>query len=240
MDSDLKRTIQTNIEQVNERIIQTAQRAGRDPASIGLVAVTKQKSAVVVKTLLDCGIHRIGESYLKEALFKIDLLSDLPVEWHMIGNIQSGKEKKIAKAFDCVHSVGGLETARELSEYAAKIPKELPVYLELNVSGEDTKGGWAAGDQTSWSDLLPDFLEILDMPGLRPQGLMTMAPYSDNPENARPYFRTLRNIRDYLGKELQTNELAGLSMGMSGDFEAAIEEGATLLRIGSALVGPRE
>lgn len=240
MDNDLQITIQSNIEHVSERISLAARRAGRDPESIGLVAVTKQKSAVVVKTLLDCGIHRIGESYLKEALFKIDLLKDYPVEWHMIGNIQSGKEKKIIKAFDLVHSVGSLETAQELSKYAERSQKDMPIYLELNVSGEDSKGGWAAANQERWEELLPDLEQILDLPGILPQGLMTMAPYSDNPEDARPYFRKLREIRDYLGSTLQIGEISGLSMGMSGDFEVAIEEGATILRIGSALVGPRD
>lgn len=239
MDNELSDKIQGNIEQVMERIAQAAQRGGRNPEDIELIAVTKEKSAGVVKTLIDCGISRIGESYLKEALFKIDLLKDFPVEWHMIGNIQNGKEKKIARAFDCVHSVAKLSTATALNEFALKNDKELPIYLEINVSGEDTKGGWLAVDQSGWDDLLPDFQQVQEMPGLKPLGLMTMAPYSEDPETARPYFRLLRRIRDYLEKKLPSAEIAGLSMGMSGDFEVAVEEGATMLRIGSALVGPR-
>jgi pyridoxal phosphate enzyme (YggS family) len=239
MGNDLESTIKINWEHIQERIYNAAQRAGRDPNDIDLVAVTKQKTAAVVKGLLNCGIRRMGESYLKEALFKIDLFQDSNVEWHMIGNIQSGKEKKVARAFDCVHSIGSLGTAKALDGYAAKMDKVLPVYLELNVSGEQSKGGWLAINEKSWSDLLPDFSRVLELPQLRVLGVMTMAPYSENPEEARPYFRRMRMIKEYLQKNLPGAAMEGLSMGMSGDFEVAVEEGATILRIGSALVGPR-
>jgi len=240
MADDIKIQIDRNIQTVQERIQKAAVRAGRDPGDIALMAVTKQKSAIVVKALIDCGIKRIGESYLKEALFKIDLLKDFPVEWHMIGNIQSGKEKKIARAFSCVHSVGEFRTAAELNKYAGKIGKTLPIYLEMNVSGEDTKGGWLAVDHEDWDKFLPEISEVLALPNIDVLGLMTMAPYSENPEDSRPYFIRLRKIREILGKQLPESRITGLSMGMSGDFEVAIEEGATILRIGSALVGPRD
>jgi PLP dependent protein len=240
MAEDIKIQIGRNVKKVQERIEKAAIRAGRDPGEIDLVAVTKQKSAVVVKALIDCGIKRIGESYLKEALFKIDLLRDFPIEWHMIGNIQNGKEKKIAQAFSCVHSVGEFRTAVELNKYAGKMDKTLPVYLEMNVSGQDTKGGWLAVDHENWEDLLPEISKVLELANISVVGLMTMAPYSVTPEDSRPYFNRLRKIREFLGEQLPKGRIAGLSMGMSGDFEVAIEEGATILRIGSALVGPRD
>ncbi|RLD09073.1 MAG: YggS family pyridoxal phosphate-dependent enzyme [Chloroflexota bacterium] len=231
--------IKENIEKVKARIQQAAKRSGRDDRDISLVAVTKQKPAAVIKELVENGIRKIGESYLQEAVFKIDLLEKYEIEWHMIGNIQRGKEKHVASRFQIVHSVGSLKTARELSRYAAAINKNLSIYLELNVSGESTKLGWQVKGEKSLAKLLPEFEEILDLPALSVLGLMTMAPYSIKPEDARPYFRRMREIRDYLSSTLTGSGILDLSMGMSGDFEVAIEEGATVVRIGSALVGPR-
>jgi pyridoxal phosphate enzyme (YggS family) len=239
MDSEQDQKIKENIEKVKERIRKAAKRCGRDDSDIQLIAVTKQKSAAVVKTLAENGIRRIGESYLQEALFKIELLESLDIEWHMIGNIQRGKEKHIASRFQVVHSLGAIRTARELNKNAAKINKVLPVYLELNVSGESTKQGWIVKEGQSPEILLPEFEEIMDYHSLDILGLMTMAPYSLDPEDSRPYFTRMREIRDYLLTTMPNLSITDLSMGMSGDFEVAIEEGATVVRIGSALVGPR-
>lgn len=239
MDVEQEQTIKNNIEKVKTRIQKAASRSGRNSTEIDLVAVTKQKSAAVVKILTENGVHKIGESYLKEATFKIELLDQLDIEWHMIGNIQRGKEKNIANLFQVVHSVGSQKTAAELNKQAAKIERVLPVYLELNVSGEITKQGWEARTEEDVTQMRPDFEEIQDYPNLNVIGLMTMAPYSSDPEFARPYFRRMREIRKYLTDIYPGANLAGLSMGMSGDFEVAIEEGATVLRIGSALVGSR-
>lgn len=239
MQNELQAAIGRNLDKVNERIHLAAKRAGREPSSIELVAVTKKKSAAVVKALLENGVHKIGESYLNEALFKIDLLKDFAVEWHMIGNIQPGKEKQITRAFQVVHSVGKLDTAAALNEHAAADGKQIPVYLELNVSGEKTKHGWLAAQENHWPAMLSEFESLLEMPALRVVGLMTMAPFSENPEDARPYFKLMRRIREYISRQIPGSEIDGLSMGMSGDFEVAVEEGATILRIGSALVGPR-
>ena len=239
MDETQVLKIEENIEKVKERIHLAATRAGRDDSQIDLVAVTKQKSAAVVKQLADCGIKKIGESYLQEAEFKINLLKNLEIEWHMIGNIQRGKEKHIAHLFQVVHSVGSKKTAQELNKYATQLGKIIPVYLELNVSGESTKHGWRVKEDAELDKLAPIFEEILDCPALNVVGLMTMAPYSDDPEDARPYFRKMRYFREQLQTAIPNSPITGLSMGMSGDFEVAIEEGATILRIGSALVGPR-
>lgn len=239
MDDVQALTLKKNIEIVRTRIHQAAQRAGRDPREISLVAVTKQKPAAVVKELAENGIRKIGESYLQEAIFKMDLLQNYDIEWHMIGNIQRGKEKNVAAHFQVVHSVGAASTARELDQYAALNGIQLPVFLELNVSGEITKHGWQVTDETSLEKHLPEFDEILDCSSLKVIGLMTMAPYAVNPEDARPYFKRLRECRDFLAEKLTRSNLPELSMGMSGDFEVAIEEGATVVRIGSALVGAR-
>ena len=146
MDAEQDLNIKENIEKVNERIHRAAKSGGRNGNDISLIAVTKQKSAAMIKTLAENGIKKIGESYLQEAVFKIDLLKDLDIEWHMIGNIQRGKEKQIANRFHVVHSVGTRRTAQELNRYAAANNKILPVYLEINVSGEITKHGWQIQD----------------------------------------------------------------------------------------------
>ena len=231
--------IRERIEQIQERIDKAAQRAGRNPAEIELIAVTKEKSAAVVKSLSENGITKIGESYLREALFKIKILSDYKLEWHMIGNIQHGKETQIALNFAEVHSVDRLQIAETLNKKAKQFDRILPVYLEFNVSGEDTKHGWSAWKESQWEQLLPVLDRVMDFPSLEIKGLMTMAPYSVNPEDARPIFQKLRKLGNYLSRNYPAANLNGLSMGMSGDFETAIEEGATVLRIGAALVGHR-
>ena len=231
--------IQTRLEKIRERIYKAAQASGRDSTAIDLIAVTKEKSAVVVKALHENGINKIGESYLKEALFKIEILREYQLEWHMIGTIQRGKEKQIALDFTEVHSVDRLRVAAALNKNADQLQRILPVYLEFNVSGESTKHGWKAWEEGMWDLILPDIEEMKDFTALEIKGLMTMAPYSNNPEDSRLYFRKLRKLRDYIAMKFPGINLNELSMGMSGDFEVAIEEGATVLRIGSALVGPR-
>jgi len=239
MESEQKESIRRNIESVLERIDNSAKTAGRDASGIKLIAVTKKKPAHIIKSLVELGIHRIGESYLNEALFKIDLLKELNIEWHMIGAIQKGKEKAVAANFAEVHSVDDKNMAIRLNKFARLNERKLPVYLEFNVSGEESKHGWKAWTEDHWSGLLPDMNEILDLSNLEVKGLMTMAPYSNNPQNARPFFKRLKELQTFLTREITDSNLTELSMGMSGDFEVAIEEGATVLRIGSALVGPR-
>jgi pyridoxal phosphate enzyme (YggS family) len=239
MDDKQTESIGNNIEKVLDRIQKTAAAAGRDPENISLIAVTKQKSAAVIKTLAEFGIKDIGESYLKEALFKIELLKDFGIQWHMIGNIQRGKEKEIAAKFSEVHSLDSTKIAFNLNKYARMNQRDLPVYLEFNISGEETKQGWEAWRDDQWAGLLPEIEEVLDLSNLKVRGLMTMAPYSSDSQAARPYFKRLRELRDYLSREFPAEDFRELSMGMSGDFEVAIQEGATVLRIGSALVGSR-
>jgi len=231
--------LRERIEQIQERIDKAARRSGRKSAKIELIAVTKEKSAAVVKSLSENGISKIGESYLSEALFKINILAEYKLEWHMIGNIQHGKEAQIALNFEEVHSVGRLQIAETLNKKAKQFNRTLPIYLEFNVSGEDTKHGWNAWKESQWEKMLPALDQVMGFSSLEIKGLMTMAPYSVNPEDARPYFIKLRKLGEYLSRNYPKTNLNGFSMGMSGDFEIAIEEGATALRIGSALVGPR-
>jgi len=231
--------ISAKIKKVLRRIEQAALSVGRDPSRIDLIAVTKQKEPVVIKELVEKGINKIGESYLKEALFKQQLLAKLDIEWHMIGMIQRGKEQKIVKHFEQIHSVDRLELAVEINKEASQLDKIIPIYLECNVSGESTKHGWETYKDDLWDQITPDIAEICDLESLRVQGLMTMAPYSKNPEDSRPYFVRLHKLLDFLNNKFPNSGFTGLSMGMSGDFEPAVQEGATILRIGSALVGQR-
>jgi hypothetical protein len=238
MESDIQ-SIQENIKLVQDRIRKAAISVNRDPDDIELIAVTKEKSAIIVKTLFENGIRKIGESFLNEALFKIELLKDYSIEWHMIGTIQSGKAKQIVQHFNQIHSIDRVDLARKLHKLAEKYDRSLSVYLECNVSGENTKHGWAAWEDKQWELLLPEIEDIMDMGSLNIKGLMTMAPYSINPEDSRPYFQRLRMLQDFLDKRYPGKGFSGLSMGMSGDFEVAIQEGASAVRIGSALVGHR-
>ncbi|MBS1250789.1 MAG: Pyridoxal phosphate homeostasis protein [Chloroflexi bacterium] len=232
--------IQNNLKQVREKMTAAARSVGRDPDSIRLVVVTKGHSAVIVKYVVEAGVHTIGESYVKEAAFKIDLLGDYDIEWHMIGHIQSGKARHVAANFAYVHSLDRLELAQDLNKAAGEFSRHLPVLLECNVSGEETKHGWPAWDEERWPRLEEEIAPVMKMENLRVEGLMTMAPYHPDPENSRPYFQRLRRLRTYLTEAFPTHDLAELSMGMSGDYEVAIQEGATMIRIGTAIVGPRD
>ncbi len=239
MDNYSQEKLKQQLEEIRERINQSALKSGRDPECIDLVVVTKGKSAAVIKNLVELGVTRIGESYLKEALFKQEILKDYEIDWHMIGSIQQKKAKKIIYNFNTIHSVDRLSLTIELQKIAQQVSKKLSIYLELNVSGESTKHGWAIRSENDYTVLIQDFERILGMPALSVRGLMTIAPYSSNPENSRSCFRKLKKIRDILSDRFpQVNDL-GLSMGMSGDFEVAVQEGATILRVGSAIVGGR-
>lgn len=239
MNEQHKEDLARRLDEVKTSIRQTADRVNRNPDEIDLIVVTKEKSAVVVKTLAELGVKQIGESYLKEAAFKIDLLQEYDLEWHMIGTLQTGKTAQAARLFDQVHSVDRVKLARSLAKAAAEAGKRLPIYLECNVSGEETKHGWHAQDDSRWTELAEQLEDVFRLKTLNVMGLMTMAPYSDDPEDARPYFQKLRRLSEFLQKIYPDQLGRGLSMGMSGDYTAAIEEGATVLRIGSRIVGSR-
>jgi hypothetical protein len=239
LGSSLDDLIRARLEQVRRRIEAAAGRAGRDPASIRLVAVAKSQPAESVRAAYAAGIRLVGENRIEEAEPKQAGLRDLAgLEWHMVGHIQSRKVKRVAAAFGTVHSLDRPKLAQQLDREMRERDARLPALLECNVSGESTKWGWPLADRSGWPQAAGEFAGLTRLSGLAVQGLMTMAPFSPNPEAARPVFRLLRELRDYLEQETGS-AWPELSMGMTDDFEVAVEEGATLLRIGRAIFGPR-
>lgn len=215
------RQIEENLRKVKERIAAVACGVGRDPESIRLVAVTKSVGIEEAEILYELGVREFGENRLQEAQQKIKAMKQ-SVTWHMIGAVQRRKARDVAALFHCVDSVDRTELAAALNEHCEKLKRTLPILVEVNVSGEESKHGFAP-------EQLPNALELISrFEYLRNDGLMTMAPLVKDPEETRPLFARLRELRDRFG-------LKELSMGMSNDFEVAIEEGATQVRIGTAL-----
>jgi pyridoxal phosphate enzyme (YggS family) len=228
-----------NLSQLRERIRRAAERAGRDPSEVQLVAVTKGFPPETIRLAAQAGLTQVGENRVEEALPKREALGDLPgLAWHMIGHLQSRKAALVPGAFRMVHSVDRPKIARLLDRQAGSAGLRLPVLLQCNVSGEASKSGWPLADRSTWETVLPEFDQIARLPHLQLMGLMTMAPLTPDPEAARPAFRTLRRLAEFL-REGTPWGWEVLSMGMSDDFEIAVEEGATLLRIGRELFGPR-
>jgi PLP dependent protein len=222
-----------NIEHVRKRLRQAAESAGRDPDSIQLVAVSKTVPAPIVADAIRAGVTILGENYIQEAREKIETLGARDVHWHYIGHLQSNKAKYAVRLFDLIHSVDSFKLARELDKYAARAGKVQDVLVQVNVAGEITKSG------TSPDEARPLLRQIIELPHVRVRGLMTMPPYFNAPDRVRPFFAALRNLRDRIRTDFPEIALSELSMGMTGDFEAAIGEGATLVRIGTAIFGER-
>lgn len=232
--------IKSNYNKVRQRIHHAAETTGRNFDEIELVVVSKGHSVNVVKAALDAGISTLGENYVEEAAQKIKAIQDqTAINWHMIGHIQSRKARKVCELFDYVHSLDSVKLARRLNRFAADLGRKLPVLLECNVSGEKSKYGWMAWKEERWEELLPEFTEINSMLNVEIQGLMTMAPLLQEIENTRPYFRRLRGLRKFLTLNIQEANWTELSMGMSADYPIAIQEGATMVRIGTAILGER-
>jgi hypothetical protein len=226
-------SIAENLKIIQEKIISAAQRSGRPPNSVKLVAVSKTKPTEAVKAALEAGQQIFGENYVQEFLDKAQQLPET-VEWHFIGSLQSNKVKYLAGLTRLIHSVDRLSLAQEIDRQWGKIDKVCDILLQVNISGETTKSG------TTTDDLFQLAREVALLPHLRVRGLMTMPPFFDEPERARPYFRELKRLSGLLAAEkIPGITMEELSMGMSGDFEVAIEEGATLVRIGSAIFGER-
>jgi len=225
--------IEANIQKIRERIAAAAARANRDPAGIRLMAVSKTVEPRRILKALDAGILLLGENYVQEAREKIPAVGR-GAEWHMIGHLQTNKVKYVVHLFDWIHSVDRLELARELDKRAGQHNRRLNVLIEVNVSGEASKNGIEPSG-------VPDLVRrISPFPNLTIRGLMTMPPYSDNPEISRPHFQALRRLRDEINAAAIPNvRMDELSMGMTDDFEVAIEEGATIIRVGRAIFGER-
>jgi PLP dependent protein len=235
MPSDLEQ----NLFDVQARIRAAAKKAGRDPDDVTLVAVGKTFPAEVLLEACQLGIRHLGENRVEEAATKIPRVNSLApgrVTWHMIGHVQHRKAKDTVALFDLVQSVDSVQTARYLESRASAENKIVPVLLEVNVSQEPSKYGFSPEPRAS---LFAAIREIAELEHLDVQGLMTVAPIVGNPEEARPFFRALRDLRDELRVRFSQRSWPHLSMGMTGDYEAAILEGATMVRIGRAIFGAR-
>ena len=218
-------TIEQNIRNLQQRIARACERAGRSSEEVTLVAVSKTVQASAIEAAFNAGVKDFGESRVQEAKPKIEQLQKLKpgITWHMVGHLQTNKAKTAADIFDIIHSVDSLKLAETLNDCS---PKRLPILIQVNVSAEASKGGFTL------SEVNEAVIQIRRLSNLEVQGLMTIAPWVDNAEEVRPIFRQMRQLRDALG-------LRHLSMGMSDDFEVAVEEGATLVRIGRAVFGER-
>lgn len=225
--------IAANIEDIRKRIARAASRAGRKEESIRLMAVSKTVEPARVREAVDAGIRIFGENYVQEAREKIPAMGP-GIEWHMIGHLQTNKVKYVVPLFDWIHSVDRMELARELNRRAGQHGRTLNVLIEVNVGGEASKSGATPQD-------VPALIRAAaSLPHLRVRGLMTMPPYSENPEDARPYFVSLAKLRDDIrALAIDNVSMDELSMGMTDDFEVAIEEGATIIRVGRAIFGRR-
>ena len=226
--------ISENFRQVKRRIIDAAKRVGRDPSDIRLLAVTKEQSDVIVAEGIQAGMTLFGENKVQEAMDKIEAIGRTGLEWHFIGRLQKNKVKFVFDFFDLIHSVDSLSLAEAIHKKAQKIGFCMPILLQINISGEESKLGMDPLD-------LPKEIErVAKLEGVKIKGLMTIPPYTSDPENSRPYYARLRELRNTCSKlAVPGMELDELSMGMSNDYEVAIEEGATLVRVGTGLFGLR-
>ena len=237
-----------NLAQIQERMAEAALRVGRDPAEITLVAISKTFPADAITVAYQAGVRHFGENRVEEGMVKIPAvhaaISGPRPTWHMVGHVQSRKARDVVSYFDYVHSVDRPRIARRLSRFAQEAGRTLPVLLECNVSGEETKFGFDLRvwehDAAQRETFFVVVEQLLALPGLLVQGLMTMAPLVTDPETVRPVFASLCALLDALRERFPANGWYHLSMGMTDDFEVAIEEGSTMVRIGRAVFGARQ
>jgi pyridoxal phosphate enzyme (YggS family) len=226
--------IADNLDRIRQRVLRTCERSGRDPSGVTLVAVAKTFSAELVGEAVRAGATIIGENYVQELKAKREALEGEPVRWHFIGHLQRNKVKDVVPWVEMIQAVDSEPLAREIDRRAQSAGKVMDVLLEVNTTGEGSKFGVPPGD------LLPLVAALSALTGVRLAGLMTIGPFLPDPEGSRPMFRQLRELRDQAAALAQANApMRHLSMGMTGDFEVAIEEGATLVRIGTAIFGSR-
>jgi pyridoxal phosphate enzyme (YggS family) len=221
------------------QISDAAAGCGRDPRDVRLVVVSKSQPLEVVQAAVSAGITMFGENYVEEAIEKIITFRNAALEWHMIGHVQSRKAEMVAEHFTMLHSLDSLKLARRLERSCERTNRILPVLLEFNVSGEESKFGFPAWNEGTWSNLEQEMVQILAFPHLVVCGLMTMPPFFDDPERTRPYFQRLRALQEFLKERFPMSTWKELSMGTSVDYVTAIQEGATFVRIGQAILGPR-
>lgn len=223
-----------NIAHVHSIIAEAALRVGRAPEEITLIAVSKTMPVELVQMAYNLGVTDFGENRVQEALPKIAAFHPRGLRWHMIGHLQSNKASKVVSSFYCVHSVDSLHLAQALNRHAAEHGKRFPVLLQINVSGEASKEGMSPAEALELAH------QFVALPHIQVEGLMTIAPLVEDAEQVRPVFRELRLLRDQLRTKLPSSPWQHLSMGMTDDYRVAIEEGATIVRIGRAIFGERE
>lgn len=232
--------IRQNLEVVESRIFRAVEKSDRDLNEIKLIAVTKMVPIDTIKAAIKVGIRCFGENYAEQAAEKIAALeTDVNLEWHMIGHIQSRKTDTVCEYFDMVHSLDRMKIAKYLDQYARENDKVMPVLIEVNLSGEDSKYGWQASDEDRWPSLIPIFQQIGSYSNIEVRGLMSMPPLFNDPESTRPIYKRMRRLQQFLREELPDIIWGELSIGTSFDYEVAIEEGATMVRIGTEIFGSR-
>ena len=219
--------LKENYEEVQKKITEACKRAGRNPKEVTLIAVSKTKPVPMLEEAYEAGARDFGENKVQEIMDKYDQLPS-DIQWHMIGHLQRNKVKYIAGKVALIHSVDSLRLAKTISEEAVKHNCEIPILIEVNVAGEESKFGVSVE-------------EIAKLPAIHVEGLMTIAPYVEDPEENRPVFRKLKELSvDIAAKNINNVRMAILSMGMTGDYEVAVEEGATLVRVGTGVFGERD
>lgn len=234
------REIEKRYETVYKQLEEAALRANRDPKEITVLAVSKLQPVEKIRSAYDAGIRFFGESYVEEALPKMEALTDLEnVIWEMVGHVQSRKAKLVANSFSRLHSLSSIKLARLLNRHRDTALSPMEVLIQVNVSGEESKQGVDATEREKWDNVLKFAQELKDYPNLKLTGLMSMPPLFDDPEQNRPYFQKVRELLNYLNEKDSSLNLHELSMGTSYDFVIAIEEGATIVRLGSSLLGER-
>jgi len=254
--TDLVASIRERYLYTLEQIEKAARKSNRDPQDIRLVVVTKSQPIEVAQAAIEAGVTILGENYPEEGVMKIQSLAAQPrssllhfsveragqsgVEWHMIGHVQSRKARLIADHFALLHSLDSRKLAQRLDRFAAEQNRILPVLLEFNLGGEESKSGWEVSNITNLDKIFPDIQIVLDLPHLRVRGLMTMPPLGTDAEDSRRFFQSLRLLRDQLSSHYPQADWRELSMGTSADYTVAVEEGATLVRVGTAIVGARK
>jgi PLP dependent protein len=237
MEDPLVETIRRQYESVMNRIIDAGMRSGNENAR--LVVVSKSQPMHLVRAAIQAGITRLGENYAEEGVDKILALGGTGVEWHMIGHVQGRKAGLVAQYFGILHSLDSLKLAVRLNHECLHQQRILPVLIEINVSGEQSKMGFPGWDEENWPSLVSDLGPMKELPGLQVCGLMTMPPYAPYASQSRPYFKKLRKLQAFLEKNLPDLNWQELSMGTSADYLVAVEEGATYIRVGQAILGPR-
>jgi pyridoxal phosphate enzyme (YggS family) len=240
MNGTLISSIHERYESVLGQIAEATARSGRANGSVRLVVVTKSRAMELIQAAITAGATILGENYAEEAVPKIKALPKSTVEWHMIGHVQSRKSDLVVGNFSMLHTLDSVKLARRLDRSCQDAHRKLPVLLEVNISGEQSKFGFPAWDDGSWSDLKVDIEQIMALSQIQIRGLMTMPPYFEDAEQTRPYFKRLHQLQLFLSQQFPQVDWVELSMGTSTDFIAAIEEGATFVRVGQAILGPRE